>query len=606
LRLVAALVILLLCLATATANAAGPSTLVLTSVEEQPGRLAVRFNALDAEGQPLLGLTAANFRAYLGETPLPVSDLQTLSRVRIPTSVVLLVDVSGSMQGASMDQAKRSMLDFLRSLDPRDPVALISFSTAVEAVQPFTTDRAAVTATINALKPAGDTALYDAVLEAANIQVASGSARKLVLLITDGEATVGLERRQESLDAAAGSGANFLAVGLGAAIDRSYLVDLASRSGGRFLEVANSSLLSRAYTDIAASLQNQYTLLLGVPSSIDRSLPAALRVQMSFRGETVFAERPLGPLAGARAQPFDLSVDGLKSNQKLSAPLALEPLAGEAQITAVTYAVDGVTVHTAATAPWGFLLDPSLAAPGRHLLSVVAIDSRGRRGEAQIPFTSVAASSSGGSSFPLQLVLGGLLVCLAAGAYLFLRRRAAALHRPEHRIQPFARRITEPLGPVEGWMVPRPRPMPARKQDRPLARLVVMNEAAVKAGSLDAIREYELYSAPLLLGCAGHCDICLEDGYGRIGTEEARIWVQKDRLVYHKLTTLSAMATEGITAGWVFLENGEDMSLGPYRLIFQALDQSEEEEPAPPESQDETEPGLPLWRQRPDNLSQSV
>jgi hypothetical protein len=47
--------------------------------------------------------------------------------------------------------------------------------------------------------------------------------------------------------------------------------------------------------------------------------------------------------------------------------------------------------------------------------------------------------------------------------------------------------------------------------------------------------------------------------------------VQKGRLVYHKLTTLSAMATEGVTSGWQFLEDGDEMRLGGYRIVFQHL-----------------------------------
>ena len=45
-----------------------------------------------------------------------------------------------------------------------------------------------------------------------------------------------------------------------------------------------------------------------------------------------------------------------------------------------------------------------------------------------------------------------------------------------------------------------------------------------------------------------------------IAMEEARLWVQKGRLVYHKLTTLSAMATAGLTSGWLLLADGEELS----------------------------------------------
>ena len=98
-----------------------------------------------------------------------------------------------------------------------------------------------------------------------------------------------------------------------------------------------------------------------------------------------------------------------------------------------------------------------------------------------------------------------------------------------------------------------------------------MDENAVRNGQLDAIQEYEIFSSPLTFGTGPTADMRVEDATGAIASEEARVWVQKGRLVYHKLTTLSAMATEGVTSGWQFLEDGDEMRIGGYRIVFQHL-----------------------------------
>jgi hypothetical protein len=98
-----------------------------------------------------------------------------------------------------------------------------------------------------------------------------------------------------------------------------------------------------------------------------------------------------------------------------------------------------------------------------------------------------------------------------------------------------------------------------------------MDENAVRNGQLDAIQEYEMFSSPLTFGTGPSADIRVKDATGAIASEEARVWVQKGRLVYHKLTTLSAMATEGVTAGWQFLEDGDEMRIGGYRIVYQHL-----------------------------------
>jgi len=100
-------------------------------------------------------------------------------------------------------------------------------------------------------------------------------------------------------------------------------------------------------------------------------------------------------------------------------------------------------------------------------------------------------------------------------------------------------------------------------------RIVVMDELAIREGDLTKITEYSIGTAPLTLGASPDCDIQVVD-QEHIAMEEARLWVQKRRLVYHKLTTLSAMATEGVTSGWLLLADGEELLLGKYRLVFQA------------------------------------
>jgi hypothetical protein len=170
-------------------------------------------------------------------------------------------------------------------------------------------------------------------------------------------------------------------------------------------------------------------------------------------------------------------------------------------------------------------------------------------------------------------VLIGVAAALGALALLalILRKKKKAIAGYAGRIKPWAGRVSETPGPIEDW--PTPLAPATAAQQAPATsqgRLVVMNEAAVRSGRLDVINEYEIKTTPLLFGSGANCDIRVEDDDGgRIAAEEARIWVRGDRLVYHKLTTLSAMATEGVTSGWQFLESGEDMRVGPYRIVFQ-------------------------------------
>jgi predicted component of type VI protein secretion system len=76
---------------------------------------------------------------------------------------------------------------------------------------------------------------------------------------------------------------------------------------------------------------------------------------------------------------------------------------------------------------------------------------------------------------------------------------------------------------------------------------------------------------PRRVGSSPHCDLVLASEDGSIAPEEARMWVSEGRLLYHKLTRLTTFASEGPTGGWFMLQNGDEIRVGPYRLVFELL-----------------------------------
>jgi VWFA-related protein len=572
---VAALAFLLFAL---PAAAAEPVNVEIVTVEEQagqagqPGHLSVSITVVDGAGRAIGGLSTPNFRISLEGSQLVLDDVLSSASSRVPASVLLLVDVSGSMAGQPMTQAKAAMQEFVRNLDPSDQVAIMTFSNEVRLLQEFTADRAVLNQAITRLAPLGDTALYDGVLQAAAKIATVPGSRRMVVLLSDGLATANQGARNASIQAAGASGVSFVALGLGAGVDRQYLTELASASGGRFLDAPTPASLRQVYLDLASAIKSQYTLVVNsVPVSIDRTLPSKLTITANVATGAGTAERVLPPLAGATPPPIELALEGLADSQALKAATTVQPKAPAGiTFTQVQYVLDGNVVQVASAEPFGYSIDPATLAVGKHLLLVIATDARGRRGELQVSF-SIAAPAS-----PLIPVPRDVLLAIAAvlGALalliLILRKRRKQVAGYAGRIKPWAGRVSDAPGPIEDWPQPLAPAAPAQQPAALRGRVVVMDEAAIRSGRLDVITEYEIGSTPLTFGTGAGCDIRVEDDEnGRIAAEEARLWVRGDRLVYHKLTTLSAMATEGVTSGWQFLESGEDMRIGPYRIVFQ-------------------------------------
>ncbi len=114
--------------------------------------------------------------------------------VKKQADVLLLVDVSGSMSGDKIDQARRAALAFLDKLPLQSRVGLMTFNHAISLNVPldsFERNGAEVRRVVESLIADGDTALYDAVTSAVDALAADqGSDRiRAIVLLSDGQDT---------------------------------------------------------------------------------------------------------------------------------------------------------------------------------------------------------------------------------------------------------------------------------------------------------------------------------------------------------------------------------------------------------------------------------
>src|SRR6185295_404812 len=215
--------------------------------------------ALDANGVPVPGLTTAQFQASDGATALTITGVTTALDGSLPLSVVITIDVSGSMAGESLDRAKQAATDFVRNLGPNDDAALVAFNNGVAAVVPFTNDKLRLTNGIANLQAAGGTALYEAVQTSAFSARSASSPRRAVVLLTDGknDTADSAATSAGSLAAAQGAGVPVFTVAFGADPDVQYLQGLSASTQGQY-RPATAATVGSVYTDLAALLRSQY------------------------------------------------------------------------------------------------------------------------------------------------------------------------------------------------------------------------------------------------------------------------------------------------------------------------------------------------------------
>ncbi|MEP7287751.1 MAG: glycosyltransferase [Chloroflexota bacterium] len=172
------------------------------------------------------------------------------------TAVVLAIDLSNSMSGTPLRSAKAAALQFVDTIDPRTPIALVTFATHTVIAQPFTTDKAALTKTLNGLKLGGVTALYDGSLTAVKLAASAPVPHRMVILLSDG-AEYGHQSkatRQQALLLARTQQVAVYTIGLGYGADRSYLKELSTGTSAVNFEASTAAQLSAIYGTLSGPL----------------------------------------------------------------------------------------------------------------------------------------------------------------------------------------------------------------------------------------------------------------------------------------------------------------------------------------------------------------
>jgi len=152
----------------------------------------------DAAGRFVAGLKMEDFVVYDDEARQTVTHFEA---ERVPVSLGIVLDTSGSMEGDKIRAARSALDRFLFDLLGKDDeVFLYTFSDQPHLVERWTDNRQRLSAALRRAAPNGGTAMYDAVAAAVPLAETGRHRKKALLIISDGNdtsshiATVQLDR----------------------------------------------------------------------------------------------------------------------------------------------------------------------------------------------------------------------------------------------------------------------------------------------------------------------------------------------------------------------------------------------------------------------------
>lgn len=230
----------------------------------------------DPKGRVVRNLGKGDFVVSDGTQVRPIVDFS--SNELGPTSLALLFDVSGSMEGrAKIDAARQAAGYVLSWLQPGvDEAAVFTFDSRLQELQGFTSELGPLRDALKHFKPFGVTSLYDAIAETARRVDVRTNKRRGILVLTDGVDTNSRLTPAE-VSAIASSidmpvylfavvspldhpGGRDSIVGATASALAGALSDLARRTGGDLFVMSNPSHASLAAGQLLAELRHQYLI----------------------------------------------------------------------------------------------------------------------------------------------------------------------------------------------------------------------------------------------------------------------------------------------------------------------------------------------------------
>ncbi|MGC8879948.1 MAG: VWA domain-containing protein [Anaerolineae bacterium] len=204
----------------------------------------------------------------------PVVHVEPLLNSSRPVYVILVLDISGSMIGQPVKDAKAAARALIERMGPQDYVALIAFkiSIALNELDPtrehlFTTDHAAVSALVDRLRAKGGTPLYDALYKAARWAKSMAPDNRFIVLLTDGvdeDPGSVLATPDDAIAEAARANIPIFAIayeGVGGRLARDFLQRAARETGGSYQETPDSAQLVPLFREILERPRQQTRLI---------------------------------------------------------------------------------------------------------------------------------------------------------------------------------------------------------------------------------------------------------------------------------------------------------------------------------------------------------
>jgi tight adherence protein B len=277
----------------------------IVQVESKAGRVDVVFEGRDLpDGQRVdpssVTVTADGTQLRGSAKPLAEGGLG------VTRSTILTLDVSGSMRGTKLDNAKRAALSFLDSAPPDVLIGLVAFGTDARLVVAPTSDRGRLRTSVQGLQLAGGTSLYDAIN--LSVQSVGRTGVRNVVLLSDGVDSDSNSNLATTVRTVRRSGVSLDVVAIEADNAILTLNQLTSAGQGRVYEATQAQQLGDLFKQSAEQLSGQMLFSAALPAGWPGG--SASVTVTAKAGELTLQDTAVALLTDARDRDAELKAAG--------------------------------------------------------------------------------------------------------------------------------------------------------------------------------------------------------------------------------------------------------------------------------------------------------
>jgi tight adherence protein B len=227
---------------------------------------AVQLRGVDATAYPTMHASiytpTGGGKPALWENGTPVAGFQAQNLGSVK-AIATLIDRSQSMRGKPLADASAGARAFVAAKQAADELSVIAFGSKVATLSPFSTvkrdaDLPLGRMTTDSVK---GTALYDAVIAAANQLKGNPLPGRVIIVLSDGADNASSGSLTTAIKAAREANALIYAIGIeGEGFTSDPLEQLASSTGGQYYGAASTSALAGVYKSIADALKKTWRI----------------------------------------------------------------------------------------------------------------------------------------------------------------------------------------------------------------------------------------------------------------------------------------------------------------------------------------------------------